>query len=290
MRIVFTSDLHVDSSRYNRDAMDEMVSRAAAAKPDVLVIAGDISVDVEELGETLERFADLATHSLFVPGNHDIWLRPHVERAPDLNSTTQYDVDIAARVIDVGFKTLWKSPCIVGDTAFVGTIGWYDYAFAPAYMNLTTADCERRCYEGCTWQDLRFARWRARNSDRDLNDVEVAHMFNDDLTAMLDQAVARDDVHRIITVTHHLPFPEMVQYSNLPKWDYFCAFMGSAETGRIIEEYEKVTHVLAGHTHRHVNVVRNGRQCLTAPLGYLARRRKTLSDEIQRAIRMIDIA
>ena len=292
MRIVFTSDLHVDSSAYNRDAIGDMVNRLAAAKADVLVIAGDVSDDVEELGETLEQFAGLAAECVFVPGNHDVWLRPHVERTPDLDSTTKYDIHLAARVIAAGFNAVWKTPCVVGEIAFVGTIGWYDYAFAPAYMNLTTADCERRRYEGYTWQDLCFALWRPRGereSDRELSDVEVTRLFNDDLTTMLREADARNDVGRIITVIHHLPFPEMVRYNNLPKWDYFCAFMGSAETGRIIEDYEKVTHVLAGHTHCSIDVERNGRRCVTSPLGYLARKKRSPAEEIERAIRIIDL-
>jgi len=293
MRIVLTSDLHVDSSACNRDAIGDMVDRVAAAKPDVLVIAGDISDDVEELGETLEQFAGLAAECVFVPGNHDIWLRPHVERTPDLDSTTKYDIHLAGRVIDAGFNAVWKTPCIAGETAFVGTIGWYDYAFAPAYMDLSTADCERRRYEGYTWQDLRFALWRPRGereSDRELSDVDVTRMFNDDLATMLREVDARDDVRRIATVTHHLPFVEMVRYSDLPKWDYFCTFMGSAETGKIIEQYEKVTHVLAGHTHCAIDVERNGRRCVTSPLGYLARKKGRLAEEIERAIQVIDIA
>ena len=292
MRIAFTSDLHVDSRSYNRDAVEEMVRLVAAARPDVLVIAGDVSDDIGELGDTLEQFAGLAAQCLFVPGNHDIWLRPHVERTPDLDSTTKYDIHLAARVIDAGFNAVWKAPCIVDETAFVGTMGWYDYAFAPAYMNLTIADCERRRYEGYTWQDLRFALWRPRgerDSDRELSDVEVTRMFNHDLTMMLREADARDGVRRIVTVTHHLPFVEMVRYNNLPRWDYFCAFMGSAETGKIIEGHDKVTHVLAGHTHCRIDVTRNGRRCITSPLGYLARRKNTLSEEIERAIRIIDV-
>ena len=292
MRIAFTSDLHADSSDLNRAAIPEIVRRATALEPDALVIAGDVSDDLDDLAETLAAFQEVAPVRVFVPGNHDVWLRPHIELSPEVDSTTRYDTLIAECVDRAGFHATWKAPCIVGDTAFVASIGWYDYAFAPEYMNLTHEDCRQKRFMGFTWQDLRFARWRARGaeaSEEPLSDVEVTAMLNEDLAAQLDAARNAPGVRRIVVVTHHLPFREMVRYTREPKWDFFSAFMGSADTGALIEAYDAVTHVLAGHTHLPIDVRRNGVRCLTSPLGYLARKRSRLETEVARAVTLIDL-
>ena len=292
MRIAFTSDLHVDSSDFNREAIPEIVRRAAALEPDALVIAGDVSDDLDDLAETLATFREVAPVRIFVPGNHDVWLRPHIELCPEVDSTTRYDDLIAECVRRAGFHVTWQAPCIVEDTAFVASIGWYDYAFAPAYMNLTHEDCRQKRFMGFTWQDLRFARWRARGADpseEPMDDFDVTAMLNHDLAAQLDEARSASGVRRIVVVTHHLPFQEMVRYTNDPKWDFFSAFMGSADTGALIEASGAVTHVLAGHTHLPTDVRRNGIRCVTSPLGYLARKRDRIEAEIARAVTLIDL-
>ncbi|MFH0964994.1 MAG: metallophosphoesterase [Planctomycetota bacterium] len=293
MRVAFTSDLHTDSSVLNQEAVAELVRLARESRPDCLVVAGDVSADPEELERYLAAFAAVDVPRIFVPGNHDVWLHPRGDRAVPGNSTSKYDRLIARRARQAGFHPVWRSPAIVADTAFVGTDGWYDYSFAPETLRLGPADYARKEYGGLAWQDRHFARWKPRASDPSadecLSDTEVADMLNDDLRKLLARVSRRRAVSRIVAVTHHLPFRQMVRYHNNPRWDYFCAFMGNEKMGCLIESFDKVTHVLAGHTHVRMDLRVGRLRCLTSPLGYLARKREPLDEEIRKALTLIEL-
>ena len=292
MRVALVSDLHVDSSAANAEAIPEIVRGVERSGADCLVLAGDVSADLNRLSEVLEAFAVVDVPRFFVPGNHDIWLHPLTNFSPTIDTTTKYDRLIARRAREAGFSPVWRSVAMHEDVAFVGTIGWYDYSFAPEWMGLSRQDYERKQHEGLTWQDKNFVRWvsrRQKTSDRPLTDAQATGMFNDDLRALLLRASRRRAVKRIVVVVHHVPFQEMVRYRNHPRWDYFCAFMGSRSSGEVIRSFEKVTHVLAGHTHVHNDLRVGGLRCVASPLGYLARKRRSLQDEIERAVTLVDL-
>ena len=292
MRVALVSDLHVDSSHANAQAVPLIVRNVARSHADCLVLAGDVSADINKLSEVLQAFAAVDIPRYFVPGNHDIWLHPLTNFSPTIDTTTKYDRVIARRAREAGFSAVWRSVPVEGDVAFVGTIGWYDYSFAPASLGLSRQDYERKQHEGLTWQDKNFVRWaprRDRTAGRPLSDSQATAMFNEDLRTLLLRASRRHAVKRIVVVTHHVPFQEMVRYRNHPRWDYFCAFMGSKSSGELIQSFDKVTHVLAGHTHVRFDLRVGRLRCVTSPLGYLARKRRSVEDEIKDAVALIDL-
>lgn len=72
MRVFALSDLHVDYKR-NMSILQQMSD--IEYTEDALLLAGDISHDLEQLKTCLERLRAKFRCVFFVPGNHDLWIR-----------------------------------------------------------------------------------------------------------------------------------------------------------------------------------------------------------------------
>lgn len=75
MKIVLLADLHVDKLT-RKDAIEKVVRRANALRPDLIVIAGDfVDGTVAQLGDKLAPLAELrAKYGVYgVPGNHEYY-------------------------------------------------------------------------------------------------------------------------------------------------------------------------------------------------------------------------
>ncbi len=82
MRIALLADLHVGSPHNGLDKLEEVVARTNAAKPDLMLILGDLVIQgviggrfvpPEEIGPVLGRLrAPLGVWAVL--GNHDRWL------------------------------------------------------------------------------------------------------------------------------------------------------------------------------------------------------------------------
>lgn len=69
-RLLAISDLHV-ANRDNRDAVAELPRFG----DDWLIVAGDVGETLDQLAWTLERLQRRFARILWVPGNHDLWVR-----------------------------------------------------------------------------------------------------------------------------------------------------------------------------------------------------------------------
>ena len=257
MKIGLISDLHTDVTPLNRAIVPHLIDAVKAAQLDVFVLAGDLARHLVQLSETLNAFhlADLACQKLFVPGNHDIWA---IETS-DVTSERKCEI-ISTLCYECGFHPLMDEPFVKEQIGFCGTIGWYDYSFAPEGYDFSDAQYAEKELMGAVWNDKRYAKWSE-------TDYVVARRFEVELKAQI--ASIRDNVSRIIVVTHHVPFRECIRYRGELPWDFFRAFMGSKGLGTLCLEEQRVTHVLFGHTHQAVDMQIRGVRAICAPVGYL---------------------
>ena len=257
MKIGLISDLHTDVTPLNKALIPYLIDAVNAAELDVLVIAGDLARHLVQLSETLNAFylANLACEKLFVPGNHDIWA---IETA-DVTSEQKCGI-ISQICYECGFHPVFEQPFVTEQVAFCGTIGWYDYSFAPEGYDFSDAQYAEKELMGAVWNDKRYAKW----ADTDPN---VSRRFEVELEAQI--ACVRDDVSRIIVVTHHVPFRECIQYRGELPWDFFRAFMGSRGLGACCLREPLVTHALFGHVHRSIDMQLRTVRAICAPVGYL---------------------
>ena len=257
MKIGLVSDLHTDVTSLNKALIPHLIAAVKAAALDVLVIAGDLARHLVQLSETLNAFqvADLTCEKLFVPGNHDIW----AIETPDVTSTQKCEI-ISKLCYECGFHPLMDEPFITENVAFCGTIGWYDYTFAPEGYDFSEAQYAEKELMGAVWNDKRYAKWEE-------TDRNVTQRFEVALGTQI--ACVRDEVSRIIVVTHHVPFRECVRYRGELPWDFFRAFMGSQRFGACCVREPLVTHALFGHVHESVDMHLHNVRALCAPVGYL---------------------
>ena len=257
MKIGLISDLHTDVTPFNKALVPHLIDVVKAAELDVFVLAGDLARHLVQLSETLNAFhlADLTCEKLFVPGNHDIW----TTETPDVTSEQKCEI-ISKLCRACGFHPIMDEPFITEQIGFCGTIGWYDYSFAPDEYDFSDTQYAEKTLMGAVWNDKRYAKW----SD---TDRAVARRFEAELKTQI--ASVRNDVSRIIVVTHHVPFQKCIRYRGELPWDYFRAFMGSKRLGECCLEEPLVTHVLFGHTHRALDIQIRNVRAICAPVGYL---------------------
>jgi predicted phosphohydrolase len=265
MLIAYTSDIHSDCGKENNDIPQKILTIMEKRMPDVFIIAGDISHQVEDVNKALGVFKDLPCHKFFVPGNHDIWIE-HTYR----NSFDKYLSILPEAAQENNFIPLWMHPSIINDIGFCGSMGWYDYSFRSSRFHFSDEQCANKQFWGLTWTDRTYACFF--NDDKKLTDHEVTQLLYTDFSAHI--ASIYDNVHQIIAVFHHLPFRKMVLYRNIPHWDFFSAYMGAARFGDYLIEKNKVKLVIAGHSHRKQSInipyrVQQGSlHAVTSPFGY----------------------
>src|SRR5262245_48083340 len=121
MRLGLTSDLHVD---HRPDVVPLVGARARELGVDVLIVAGDLTPNLDTMEAALTELARAAPRLVFVPGNHDLWCR---QDGP--NSRERFEREIPARCARVGVHNPGAGGAVTIDgVIFAGVTGWYDYS------------------------------------------------------------------------------------------------------------------------------------------------------------------
>jgi len=236
VRICLTADIHHPRSNVLPGRLPDLVREA---RPDVFVIAGDLSDGVtRDFRGCLSHFEGLEMPRCLVLGNHDLWLRDGWFHSDDSEAKMELLLDIAQE--ECGFHPLCRSPMVLDGVAFAGNVGWYDYGFRS--LPLPIEIYRRKSHLGYVWNDVNFIRWRY--SDAEFNDVCLKRLRRD-----LTELEQRGDVRAIVVITHHVPFAECVLRKGIDAFDFFNAYMGSPLTGDLIRGFSKVKAVAFGHSH-----------------------------------------
>jgi predicted phosphodiesterase len=279
MRIIALADLH-----YDRDTRDRvgMIARAVcSAEADVLVIAGDCAAGgYEYLEEVLSLFEQFDGHRLMVPGNHDLW-----QQAPPFDTWRVYETLVPEIAESCGFHCLDSAPVVIDGTAFVGSMGWYDYAMRqttpppakvlvvpievyrsgsgkPSFRAVPGAHekpwdqltAEDYAANGLIWKSAggrpRVAVWNdALNLDWGRDAPEMAQFFADRLREQLEEVA--EDSEQVVAVTHFVPFMQLVDHNfERPGRAFARAYLGSPTLGDALLEADNLKLIIYGHRHR----------------------------------------
>ena len=246
MKLCVFGDLHYSGSKGWLEGYVEDIIREQCSECEVAVIVGDVTGygDLEHLKEALTLIKGVLEPLpiLVVPGNHDIYVT-FEEQNKGINSLLKLDM-FNELVERLGCIALMKNPYILGNVGFVGSIGWYDYSFAPDYLGLRLDDFRSKTFGVYSWADKDYVKLPF--SDEEFT-LYLMDKLEDDIKEVYDR------VDKIVVVLHHIPFREMVTYKLRPEWDYFSSFMGSENFGYIIKKYkDKVKLVVHGHSHGNV--------------------------------------
>ncbi len=255
MRLVAVSDIHVRSEGKDEALIRAIRDRVEELQPDVFVIAGDISHDLDVIDDTLPKLLIQDIPNLYVAGNHDVWF----EKEKGYSSLDKYARLIGEVCKKNGFIHLPDSPTVIEKIGFVGSIGWSDYSFRREELNISEDAYQSKHFGDAVWNDYYYIDWS-------FTDKEATDLFNKKLT--YDLATLPESVESVIYVSHHLPFKELTIYKGRLPWDFFSAYMGATSTGQILLADKRVIMSISGHSHIRNLVTVNGITAVTVPLGY----------------------
>lgn len=162
MKIAYTSDIHADITLNNKILIPHLVNRIKEIRPDVFVIAGDVSNSLDSLDVTLKQFNELQCLKFMIPGNHDVWIESNNSVRKGKDSFYKYKQAIPKVCKSNSFLYPITEPYIINDkTAIVGNLGWYDYSLADSRLDdkYKYSDYTRGTFIEGEWNDSKYAVW-----------------------------------------------------------------------------------------------------------------------------------
>ena len=287
MRLLLTADLHYNHAR-SRPLADDLIDEMNRAGGDVLVVIGDTAThEGDALERCLSRFK-FAGPKLIVAGNHELWTRGD-------DSYALFTEELPRRVRALGWQWLETDPFVAagGDLAVVGTLGWYDYSFAQANLEIPPRFYAHKVSPGAAaYLGGGFAHLVDHADDVSPRAAQIVARWNDgryvklgrsdtdflaELTARLDgQLAALAHVKQVIAVTHHLPFAELLPPPRTAQWDFAKAYLGAAVLGRTLLRHANVRHAFCGHSHFPAEAVVAHVKAVNVGSGYRWKTFKTL--------------
>lgn len=261
MRVIVTSDLHYDVAR-SRTPTESIAGEICRLGGDVLMLLGDsASADLAILEQVLGLFESFRGLRLIVAGNHELWT------ANGQDSVHRYETEIGETCRRCGFHYLDAAPAKLDGVAFVGNIGWYDFSFRSAVLNIPLRFYQNKIGPGAAAyypkhhhlienkEDIPQTAWdvtcRWMDGERvklPCDDVEFTRLAAARLRRHLQQA--QESAGRIIVGMHHLPFAELVPPTIIPNLAFAAGFLGSELFGEVLLGFPAVSHVFCGHSHR----------------------------------------
>lgn len=230
MNIDIVSDLHIDHwsndipCKYPYGVKKHFPLHVIKSDSDYLIVAGDISDDINLSVDYLNYISKYYKKILFVDGNHE-----HVNNYPNL-----YDHDTIYNLINnEKIIFLSKSPYVINKKVFIGCCGWWDY-------------CNKNS-ESLKDNLKYFTSW-IKDFTKDKSIEFIKNVINrsmkeyDILIENLEKYTNNDAIEEIIIVTHTIADSKYAD-SNCEDSQFNSKFKN-------IFKYKKVTNWIFGHTHQ----------------------------------------
>jgi 3',5'-cyclic AMP phosphodiesterase CpdA len=248
MRLLATSDLHLTYDA-NRDALAEL----PPSPDDWLIVAGDVSSQMDDLAFALEILTSRFAQVLWTPGNHDLWS----DRSSDTRGEARY---LALVQLCRTFGVLTpEDPYVVwpgdGVTHVVPMFLLYDYSFRPADVAFEDAVAWSRS-SGVLCADERLidpAPFASR--------AAWCHARTEATEARLDALPAGAPT----VLVNHWPLRyDLARPPRIPRFSIWCGTTRTESWGR---RY-RARCVVSGHLHLRTTMWREGVRYEEVSLGY----------------------
>ena len=237
MRIFASSDLHTD---FKENWLLVQKVSSIAYQNDALIVAGDIADELEIIEETLLLLRSKFRHVLFVPGNHELWVRSgDCDSVEKLHLLLQWcdESDIQTRPAKI--DGLWIVPLF----------SWYHPSF-------DLEDDEEFSAELEGWADFHLCRWPAEVHD-------ISNFF-----LRMNEANIRPYDAPVISFSHFLPRRDLLPARETLKFKSLPKVAGCSSLDYQIRELNSIIHVF-GHSHidcdREIDGVRYVQNALRYP-------------------------
>ncbi|MFB3042220.1 MAG: metallophosphoesterase [Candidatus Poribacteria bacterium] len=256
MRVFALSDIHMD---YNGNVLWLEKLSSIDYTDDVLILAGDISEDLEKLRRVLSFLRNKFAHVFFVPGNHDLWVR----RGECIDSIAKFwrvlnlctSLGVQTQATKVG-EAVWIIPLF----------SWYVKPEEGSDSLFTPKEGEDPTLK--MWSDDYFTKWMALEEN-----ITVAAFF----LRMNEKHLGKHYDAPIITFSHFLPrrdliFSTQAEATGMTVKDAnpsfnFSRVAGCAGLEEQIRRLGSSVHVY-GHQHRNRHRLIDGVLYVSHCLGY----------------------
>lgn len=249
MKFQLVSDLHIDYWPA-KSQIDWEKNKTS----DIIVVAGDISDDLEMSLQELRRLAEVYKHVLFIDGNHEhdnYFCHDLDDPDPDMLLAVQAWQDALKEEPNIHY--LHDNPFVLDGVAFVGRNGWWDFSIAEPYVT------QEEGYNA-------FASW---HNEGDVAAKALVNQATRDAKAIrkhVQHLQEQEDIVSIVVVTHTPPHPNLVRKDSYPmSKEVWASCYGNRSMAEIpLLDYQgKIQWWLYGHNHEESSEV-------IGPVHYLA--------------------
>lgn len=226
MRFYALSDIHVDYPE-NLNWVESIEKNTY--QNDVLLLAGDVTDDLILLAKVLASLREKFLCILFVPGNHELWLRKE-----DVACSLEKFEEIHRLCKELDVKTEVSH---FGDVSVVPLYSWYDFSFGEPDRHLLRA-----------WRDFRECSW----PDHLPDSVAVCEYF----LGLNRQRLSATNKH-VISFSHFMPRLDLMPAHIPPKRRIVYPVLGSESLGEQVADLNPSIHVY-GHSHVNRDLILDG--------------------------------
>jgi predicted phosphodiesterase len=223
MKVFVVSDIHID---YQENWEWVLNLSSEEYTHDILILAGDVTDQLELLERCFVLLTKKFFKVLFVPGNHELW----VSRDKGINSIEKYQkICVLAKEHDVSMKAFhFKSLSIIP------LLAWYDFSFMAPSEQLMAG-----------WADFRACSWPDDLQPAEINDYFLKKNVHDLYTTN----------KTLISFSHFLPRIDLMPYYIPQSFRYIYPALGSYLLEKQVRVLNPDIHVY-GHSHvnRHVEI------------------------------------
>lgn len=262
MKVWALSDVHTDY----KENLSRCQELGADYSDDAVILAGDVTDDLDIFEATLRCFTEHWQHVFFTPGNHDLWTRK-AERGRH-NSSEKLKL-LQELCTEAGVHT---TPQCVDNVWIVPLYSWYHASFdkEPDIPGALPAHKLMTDFHACSWPESLNALDTSLAAHFDqMNQEPVA----DALTAIQAQTNSSGKRPCVITFSHFLPLQELLPEKRMLYQPNLAKAAGSDFLAKRMQQIQPTAHIF-GHTHFNWDATNDGVRYIQRPLGYPQERRR----------------
>ena len=236
MKVYTVSDLHADYP----ENMDWVLSlNSSEYKSDIVILAGDISHDLNDLERVFTSLAGKFKAVHFVPGNLELWVEDDYYDC----SLKKFEA-VQSLSNELGIQTI---VCHYGKLSVVPMFSWYDFSFGEPDRLLNRA-----------WRDFRACQWPAHLE----NSKDINNYF---LKLNQDKLTVRNKL--VISYSHFLPRIDVMPTYIPENRRRIYPILGSESLGKQVKILKPDMHIY-GHSHVNLSIKIEGIQYVNNAYAY----------------------
>jgi predicted phosphodiesterase len=276
-KVYVISDLHTDYKE-NLSWVERHVEEDAKHSKDILIVAGDVSDDLNVLRRTLQPLASAYHKVFYTVGNHELWVR-RADRAKFNSISKLQAIRDLCKQLGVHTDPMQIQGC--NPPLWIVPIwSWYhaDWDKEPDIPGAMPIERVMMDFHACDWPND----WPA-NAKENAESIALRASGDDSLAKYFDslnepgfsQALSEIQAQRnakehcpvVISFSHFLPYQQLLPEKRWLHFPNLAKACGSDYLGARVTALQPDVHVY-GHTHftqdQHVGSIR----CVQWPLGY----------------------